>query len=128
MQRARSSAGPLRLVWVAITLFAFVYAHGVSMEGISGHVDRAAVSASAGNDRQAAHQEPMDHHGGRHSSHAAQECVPGQPEQTPVPAAPSACALIEQGTPDPGRSGDFGDAASARPLPSTAIRATVLQI
>ncbi|GHB30504.1 hypothetical protein [Streptomyces chryseus] len=39
MSRARSSAGPLRMLWVAIALFAFLYAHGVSTEGVTGHLD-----------------------------------------------------------------------------------------
>ncbi|UYQ60627.1 hypothetical protein [Streptomyces peucetius] len=133
VSRARSSAGPLRLVWVALTLFAFLYAHGVSMEGVSGHLDSTAtLSAAAETHRTAAPGvPPMQHHGGEHGpDHVVQECVPGQPQQTPVLDAPMASALVAEAAPLVSRPAacGFGDAASARPLPSATIRATILQI
>ena len=144
VSRARSSAGPLRLLWVAMTLFAFVYAHGVSMEGVSGHLDTTAgalgevgaVSTAGGSvasaaDRRAPAPAPRQHHGGEHRpDHVVQECVPGQPQQAPVLGAPVASALLLEAAPLVSRpaSRGFGDTASARPLPSTTIRATILQI
>ncbi|MCX4825235.1 hypothetical protein OG883_36335 [Streptomyces sp. NBC_01142] len=131
--RARSSAGPLRVLWVAMTLFAFVYAHGVSIDGVTGHLDAnvAAPAAAALHVGAAVQDEPVDHHGGGHGpSHPAQECVPGQPQHTPAPDAPSVCALVGEDTSSTQRPAlvAFGDVASAKHLPSTSIRATVLQI
>lgn len=129
---ARSSAGPLRLLWVAMTLFAFVYAHGVSMEGVSGHLDASAsASVAVETHRTAPGTTPLQHHGGEHGpDHVAQECVPGQPQQAPVLDAPVASALLAEAAPLVSRpaSCGFGDTASARPLPSATIRATILQI
>ncbi|NUK13651.1 hypothetical protein HRW18_38095 [Streptomyces lunaelactis] len=132
MSRARSSAGPLRMLWVAMMLFAFVYAHGVSAEGVIGHLDASAtVHTAAAIDGHAVEDVPVDHHGGGHGpSHPAQECVTGQPQQTPALDAPSACALVEEGISPSGPPAAvaFGDVASAKQLPSTSIRATVLQV
>ncbi|MGW7368600.1 hypothetical protein ACWGI8_35545 [Streptomyces sp. NPDC054841] len=142
MSRARSSAGPLRMLWVAVMLFAFVYAHGVSAEGVTGHLDASATVRAATAmdshamdshlmDSHAAEDVPVDHHGGGHGpSHPAQECVPGQPEQTPALDAPGACAFVEQASSPSGPPAPvaFGDVASAKQLPSTSIRATVLQV
>ncbi|WP_307659849.1 hypothetical protein [Streptomyces sp. V1I1] len=113
-------------------LFAFVYTHGVSAEGVAGHLDASAiVPAVAAIDGQAVEDVPLDHHGGGHGpSHPDQECVPGQPQQTPALDAPSACALVEEGTSPSGPPAAvaFGDVASAKQLLSTSIRATVLQV
>ncbi|MFG3542110.1 hypothetical protein [Streptomyces clavifer] len=133
VSRARSSAGPLRVLWVALTLFAFVYAHGVSQEAVSGHLDASATASAA----DAGHglsveDEPTDHHGGgdHGPAHAAAECVPGQPQQAPTVDAPSVCALVAADAPALPRPTPiaFGDVAAAKQLPSTSIRATVLQI
>ncbi|MET9514347.1 hypothetical protein [Streptomyces sp. NPDC002994] len=133
MSRARSSAGQLRVLWVAMTLFAFVYAHGVSAEAVTGHLDAsAAAPAVAALHDHAVENAPVDHPGGGQHlpSHPAQECVPGQPQQTPALDAPGLCALVEQDPNDlpPSVLVAFGDVASAKQLPSTSIRATVLQI
>ncbi|MGW7357132.1 hypothetical protein ACWGI0_10935 [Streptomyces sp. NPDC054802] len=127
VSRARSSAGPLRLLWVAMALFAFVYTHGVSMEGVSGHLDTTAGAVGAASPASA----PGHYPGGEHrSDHVVQECVPGQPQQAPVLGAPVASALVPEAAPLVSRpaSCGFGDTASARPLPRTTIRATILQI
>lgn len=131
--RARSSAGPLRVLWVAVTLFTFVYAHGVSQEAVSAHLD-ASVTAPAVDVGHglAVEDGPADHHGGEHdgSSHTAAECVPGQPQQAPTLDVPSLCALVVADAPALPRPTPiaFGDVAAAKQLPSTSIRATVLQI
>ncbi|MGW3623673.1 hypothetical protein [Streptomyces sp. NPDC000880] len=130
MSRARSSAGPLHVLWVAMTLFAFVYAHGVSAEGVTGHLHASATAVDAFHGH-AVEDAPVEHHGGGHGpSHPAHECVPGQPQETPALDAPGACALVEEGTSPAPRPAlvAFGEVASAKQLPSTSIRATVLQI
>ncbi|MEV3987339.1 hypothetical protein AB0J57_00355 [Streptomyces sp. NPDC049837] len=137
MSRARSSAGPLRMLWVALTLFAFVYAHGVSAEGTTAHLDPTAVTttttvtpAESLHDH-TAQDPPAGHHEGDHGpSHAAQECVPGQPQQPPALDAPTACVLSGEGAPTALSPAPvpFGDVASARQSPGASIRATVLQI
>lgn len=135
MPRPRSSAGPLRMLWVALTLFAFVYAHGVSAEGTTAHFDPTAVTTTvtraAFPHDHAVQDPPAGHHEGDHGpSHAAQECVPGQPQQPPALDAPTARVLSGEGActalspaPEP-----FGDVASAKQSPGASIRATVLQI
>ncbi|MBT2510513.1 hypothetical protein J7I98_32640 [Streptomyces sp. ISL-98] len=132
MSRARSSAGPLRVLWVALALFAFVYAHGVSTEGVTGHLGVGTPThAAAAVHGHTVQDEPVDHHGGGHGpSHPAEECVPGQPQQTPALDAPGVCALIEEDTAASQLPPlvAFGDVAAAKQLPSTSIRATVLQI
>ncbi|MCX4584066.1 hypothetical protein [Streptomyces sp. NBC_01481] len=116
---------------MALTLFAFAYAH-VTAEGTTGHLGASAtVTAAAALHDHAVQEPPVDHHDGHHGpSHTAQDCVPGQPQQTPVLDAPGACALADEGAPPAPRPAlvAFGDVASARQLPSTPIRATVLQI
>ncbi|MBT2492854.1 hypothetical protein J7E96_30960 [Streptomyces sp. ISL-96] len=139
MSRARSSAGPLRVLWVAMTLFAFVYAHAVSTEGVTSHLDATATATATAPAAVVLHghaveEPPVDHHGGGHDPshlvHLAQECVPGQPQQTPALDAPGLCAVAEQGSSPSPRPVlvAFGDVAAAKQLPSTSIRATVLQI
>ncbi|WP_073756181.1 hypothetical protein [Streptomyces sp. CB03234] len=129
MPRARSSA---RMLWVALTLFAFVYAHGASAEGTAAHLDlTATVTAAASLHDHTDEEPPADHHQGDHGpSHAAQECVPGQPQQTPALDAPGACAVSGAGAPAAPRTAlvSYGDVASAKHLPSRSMRATVLQI
>ncbi|ORT55618.1 hypothetical protein [Streptomyces sp. CB03238] len=130
MPRARSSARPLRMLWVALSLFAFVYAHGVNAEGTAAHLDLTATAAAPLHDHPD-EEPPADHHQGHHGpSHAAQECVPGQPQQTPALDAPGACAVSGEGAPAAPRPAlvSFGDVASAKHLPSRSMRATVLQI
>ncbi|MFD7446707.1 hypothetical protein [Streptomyces sp. NPDC059909] len=132
MSRARSSAGPLRMLWVAMLLFAFVYAHGVSAEAVTAHLAAGAtVSTAASADGRAVEDMPVDHHGGGHGpSPQAEECMPGQPQESPALDAPGACALVDADTSPsvPPAPVAFGDVASAKQLPSSSIRATVLQI
>ncbi len=120
------------MLWVALTLFAFVYAHGVSAEGTSAHLDMTATAPAAASLHDRAVQDPpADHHEGEHGpSHAAQECVPGQPQQSPTLDAPGACALSREGAPEARRLARvaLSDGAPARRSPSASIRATVLQI
>ncbi|RST12995.1 hypothetical protein E2C00_16635 [Streptomyces sp. WAC05374] len=136
VSRARSSAGPLRMLWVALTLFAFVYAHGVSAEGTTAHLDPTTVTATTTTQaahlhRHTAQNPPGEHHQGHHGpSHMAQECVPGQPQQPPALGAPNACASSGDGAPTALRTagGPFSGVASAASPPSPPTRATVLRI
>lgn len=136
VSRARSTAGPLRMLWVALALFAFVYAHGVSAEGTTAHLDPTTVTTTTATPtahlhRHSVQNPPGEHHQGHHGpSHMAQECVPGQPQQPPTPGAPHACALSGDGAPTALRPAAlaFGDVASAAPPPSPPTRATVLRI
>lgn len=106
--RFRLSAGSRRLLLVAMLLFGLMYAHGVSAEGVAGHVTSASTSASAAagthgssGESETAVQGPhavpaetAEHHDDEHdSSHATtQECVPGQPQQGPEMEAPCVSA------------------------------------
>lgn len=137
--RARSSAAPLRVLWVALALFAFVYAHGVSIDGVAGHLTTGATaSATAAGPAHDAEQPPVDHHGpvdhyggAEHGpSHPTQDCVPGQPKQTPALDAPGLGAVVErQQSPAPQPApGAFRDGAPVEHPPSSALRATVLRI
>lgn len=102
--RFRLSAGSRRLLVVAMLLFGLVYAHGVHAEGVVGHLTSASTTTSATahghgsggetgaivQDSHAVPAEAAEHHEGEHdSSHPTQECLPGQPQQSPAMGAPS---------------------------------------
>lgn len=142
MPWTRSSAGPLRVLWVAVLLLAFVYAHVVSADCVAAHLGpkvtahtaaaehRHAVDDTAVDDAES-HGKPMEHPDGGHGpSHPAQDCVPGPPQQGPALDAPAARALVvEHLSPMQGLGAIVvGDAASAELLPASATRATVLRI
>lgn len=117
------------MLWVALTLFAFAYAH-VTAEGTTGHLGASASATAAAALHDHAVQEPPVHHHDGHRGPSHPACVPGQPQQTPALYAPGACALADDGAPPAPRPAlvAFGDVASAKQLPTTSIRATVLQI
>lgn len=113
--RARSSAGLLRLLWLAALVLTVLLAHGVSTETTEGHVT-AGVAASAhvsagiheGHSNGEADSDDVPYvpfeatvPGGSHddaSSHPGQACVAGQPQQGPDMAAPG-LAPLEWATP-----------------------------
>lgn len=85
--RTRVLAGPQRVLAVALILFAFLYTHGVSLDGVRGHTDTAAATALAPATAESA---PIDHHGEGHgASHSAEECATSQPQQPPIVDAPA---------------------------------------
>ena len=142
MPWARSSAGPLRVLWVATLLLAFVYAHVVSADGVAAHLGPRVIAPAATADHRHAvdetsvddalvHGKPTEHPDGGHGpSHPAQDCVPGPPEHGPALDAPAACGLaVEHLSPVQGLGAIVvADAASAELLPASATRATVLRI
>lgn len=99
--RARSSAGPLRVLWLAALLFGFLYSHGVSSESAAGHLSTSAVAFSAhpAHDQTAQRQLQVSHghnDDDQGSSHPAEECASGQPQQGPGLSAPSVTPLVGQ--------------------------------
>jgi hypothetical protein len=93
---ARSSAGPLRVLWLAALLFGVLAMHGASAESATSHLSISGVILATGPIQDHADEESAgdiaaytvleaeasDHHDGGHEpSHPAQECVSGQPQQ-----------------------------------------------
>ncbi|MBW5487147.1 hypothetical protein [Streptomyces bambusae] len=93
--RARSGAGPLRLLVLVVLLFAFFYTHAASPEGSAGHLDAGAgVPAAAVFHGHQAGDGFAGHHGedSGDAAHPAQTCVTGLPQQGPDAAAePAPC-------------------------------------
>jgi len=140
--RLRSSAGSRHLLLVAMLLFAIVYGHGVSAEGVVGHLAPANAPAAASAGAQGADGEPgtvvqdghaapgaktghRDHEHG--SSHPMQECVPGQPQQGPGVEAPCVSPRLDgasfstQPLDGPVRSGDGSDPPWLRDITESAV-------
>lgn len=110
--RARASAGPLRLLWLAALLLAIAFTHGVSAESAQSHVTAGVTTpvhasaagiheggtSGAGQSDDVAYTSlkvtaPNDCHDGDNPSHAAEECLSGKPQQGPDLAAPSLASL-----------------------------------
>jgi hypothetical protein len=140
--RPRSSAGSRHLLLVAMLLFGLVYAHGVSAEGVAGHLSPASTTAVAAADVQLADGEPgavfhgprakpgkaTGHHDDEHdTSHPVQECVPGQPQQGPELEAPcvsprfDGTAFATQPLDGPARSGDGSDPPWLRDITTSPV-------
>lgn len=87
------------MFWVAMVLFGLVYAHGASAEGVRGHLVASAAAPTTAAAPSLAHEEHEEaapaHHDGGHggASHAAEECLPGKPQQGPGLGAPCASPL-----------------------------------
>ncbi|MGW1375539.1 hypothetical protein ACWD6P_14860 [Streptomyces sp. NPDC002446] len=137
MSRARSSAGPLRVWWVAMVLFSLVYAHGVSAEGIAGHLGASAAASVVAEkaekaDEAAQAQAAIAPHGGGHGehSHPAEDCQSGQPQQGPALAAPCASPLDGRGSSAtlPSGAGPRADHALTRAVPRAPTGPGVLRI
>lgn len=139
MSRVRSTAGPLRVFWVAMVLFGLVYAHGASAEGVVGHLvasaaaPTAAVAPSLAHEVHEAHEEAASaHHGGGHggASHAAEECLPGKPQQGPGLGAPCASPLEGEraSATQPFGAGTRADTAWAAPALRAPTGSAVLRI
>lgn len=85
--RTRRPAGPLRLLWLAALLFAFLYTHAAGADSASAHVTGGATAvphlAPAEADGAHAHDDPQP--GGRGDdsghSHPAEACASGHPPQ-----------------------------------------------
>lgn len=123
MAWCRPSRWPPRVLWVAALLLGLVYAHGVSAEGVAGHLAFGAVEQSAtvsqgdtGTASAAVEkasgggvEAPGDHRNGDHdSSHPAHECLVGQPQYGSVGAAPCPAIFSRASAPPAGPSGTTG--------------------
>ncbi|MER5930058.1 hypothetical protein [Streptomyces sp. NPDC002054] len=134
MPRVRTPAGPLRVWGLAVVLFAFLYGHGVSIEGAVGHLDSTAsapaVAVFHGHQSGLAAADPDPHHGGDPgaASHPAQECVPGQPQQGPALDAPAAGLLVPAPAPPRCGPGARPSAADGRATAAPPGSPTVLRI
>ncbi|WKV70628.1 hypothetical protein AW27_003285 [Streptomyces sp. PCS3-D2] len=93
--RTRILAGPQRVLLVALLVFAFLYSHGVSPDGVRGHTDTAVGVITPTADPVLAEGAPDDRHGGGHgASHAAEECATSQPQQPPTLSPPPGHDLL----------------------------------
>lgn len=98
--RTRASRGPLHLLWLTLLLIGLVYTHGVSMESASHHLANGGSAFAATSGHVPAHpansplgtghslQGTDEEHEGEGSSHPAEECMPGQPQQGTALQAP----------------------------------------
>ncbi|MEU6883101.1 hypothetical protein [Streptomyces sp. NPDC046712] len=86
--RTRRPAGPLRLLWLAALLFAFLYTHAAGAENTSAHVTGGAVTvphaapADAGGGADQRDDPRHDRHDGNGHGHPAEVCASGHPQQT----------------------------------------------
>ncbi len=100
------SAGPLRLLWLAVLVLGVLVTHGASAESAQGHAGGGAIApthasavmqeghtSGAGGGSAAASASPDvaaadGQHEGDGSSHPVEDCVSGQPQQDLYLAAP----------------------------------------
>ncbi|MBQ0983198.1 hypothetical protein KBZ10_01310 [Streptomyces sp. F63] len=146
-QRFRSWTEPLRVLWLAVLVFGVVYVHAVSADGVTGHLpapaptfaatglaDPASPASGTGPGTGGVTEEASpERHGGGHGSdpsHPAPECLPGQPQQSPGPAAPCAPSPAGDRAVPAAAPGELspGDPAAAGRLPADARRQAVLRI
>ncbi|EXU69192.1 hypothetical protein Z951_04975 [Streptomyces sp. PRh5] len=145
MSWCRPSRRPLRVLWVAALLLGLVYAHGVSAEGVAGHLAFGAVNQGAtvsqgdtGTASVAAEKvsgggvEPRgDHHNGDHDpSHPVHECLVSQPQYGSGWAAPCPAVFSRASAPlavPSGMTGLVQPASAGCPLTDSAAR-VVLRI
>ncbi|MEV0411156.1 hypothetical protein AB0I68_10215 [Streptomyces sp. NPDC050448] len=86
ISRARFSAGPLRVLWLAALLFGFLFTHDASAHSASAQPAASAVTTSAHTPGETAGEQ--HHDDSRESSHPAAECASGQPQQASGPVGP----------------------------------------
>ncbi|MCX5381537.1 hypothetical protein [Streptomyces sp. NBC_00091] len=106
--RTRRAAGPLRLLWLAALLFAFLYTHAAGADSASAHVSGGAVtvtyfesaseSADGGGPPHHGERAPGGLEDGGGHAHPAEACASGHPQQgVDVPGLP----LVAFGEPAP---------------------------
>lgn len=138
MARARVSAGLPRVLALAVLLFGVLFAHGVHVEGIKGHLSASAAVAAADPAQDGRHvtQErsalPVMTSDGRHdghgSSHPAQHCASGQPQQGTTLMSPCfAPSVREPATPDASALTAGRTGVELRTASAVALRASVVQ-
>ncbi|MFJ3722765.1 hypothetical protein ACIPYQ_09365 [Streptomyces sp. NPDC090045] len=94
--RTRILAGPRCVLLAALLVFAFLYSHGVSLDGVRGHTDTAVGVVTPGVGLAVTESTSDDHHGEGHgSSHSAEECATSGPPQQPTLAPPAEHALTQ---------------------------------
>ncbi|WP_431046041.1 DUF6153 family protein [Streptomyces sp. P1-3] len=113
LRARRTSAGPVRVVWLAALLLGLLYTHGLSGESVAGHMaagssvtaastHTARTHAEVGGTAVAAvadHPEPRlgpGHHDHEESGHAAPDCLSGKPQHgidLPMPCAAPPAAV-----------------------------------
>ncbi|MGW6980288.1 hypothetical protein ACWGE1_12695 [Streptomyces sp. NPDC054932] len=92
--RTRVLAGPRCVLLVALLVFAFLYSHGVSLDGVRGHTDTAVGVLTSTTDPALAESTPDGHHGEGHgAAHTAEECATSTPQQPPTLIPPAEHAL-----------------------------------
>ncbi|WP_329125032.1 hypothetical protein [Streptomyces sp. NBC_01353] len=86
--RIRQPAGPLRLLWVAAVLFAFLYTHVAGADSASAHVTggtatvpHLAPADAEGSDRRDELRHDRHDDNGSDHSHPAEACASGYPQQ-----------------------------------------------
>ncbi|MCP3820877.1 hypothetical protein NLX86_23110 [Streptomyces sp. A3M-1-3] len=91
--RARTSRGPLRMLWLTLLMVGLVYAHGVSAESAAHHLSSSAsfsaltsgsMSADPVDSSTETAQSPAgagEEHDEEDPAQPAEECMPGQPQQ-----------------------------------------------
>ncbi|KOU18327.1 hypothetical protein ADK49_12830 [Streptomyces sp. WM6349] len=115
------------MLLVALLVFAFLYSHGVSLDGVRGHTDTAADVLTPGVDLAVTESTSDDHHGEGHgSSHSAEECATSAPPQQPTLAPPAEHALTQVLPAVPAAAPDANPvpapaSGSSRPPGTTAI-------
>ncbi|MGW7134148.1 hypothetical protein ACWGIA_38235 [Streptomyces bobili] len=88
--RTRHRAGPLRLLWLAALLLAFLYTHAAGADSASAHVTGGTVTVphlASADTKGAQHDEAQQHDrrdddGADGHSHPAEACTAGQPQQS----------------------------------------------
>ncbi|WP_374777419.1 hypothetical protein OG756_36225 [Streptomyces sp. NBC_01310] len=114
--RTRLLAGPRCVLLVALLVFAFLYSHGVSLDGVRGHTDTAAGVLGPGVGLAVAESTSDDHHGEGHgASHSAEECATSAPPQQPTLPLPAEHALTQALPAVPAAAPD------ANPIPAPAL-------
>lgn len=136
--RNRVSAGLPRVLALAVLLFGVLFAHGVHAEGIKGHLSTSAAAAPADpaeNGRQATEERTAfpvvatdGHRDGHGSSHPAQHCASGQPQQGTTMMSPCfAVSVREPVTPVTSGLKTGLTGVEPRTASAVAIRASVVQ-
>ncbi len=129
--RVRPSAGPLRVLWVALLVFTFLYSHGVSTEGVRGHLQPTASAVIAVPDgHEVVETALVDHHGDHGASHPAEECTAAYPQQSPTLEDPQVWALPMERLSPAALFACSGTRATTSPAssPHTCTRAIVVRV
>ncbi|MET8326304.1 hypothetical protein [Streptomyces sp. NPDC005181] len=88
--RARISAGPLHVLWLAALLFGILFTHDASAHSAPSHPAASIASPSAhAHGGQGSTAEEQRHDDDQETSHPAAECASGQPQQTSGAVGPS---------------------------------------